>query len=72
MAGHSIVLLLVIHSVIENFYSSATIHFTLEDISEINLSSNSNETFFMLKNILFKISSLSALEAKNNLYETEA
>lgn len=73
MTGHNTVLLLVIHTVIENFYIIATLHFTLEDISEINFSSNSNKIFFMLKYIFFKISSLLALEAaKSNLHETEA
>lgn len=73
MAGHSTVLFLVIHTVIENIYIIATPHFTLEDISKISFSSNSNKIFFMVKNIFFKISSLLALEAaKSNLHETEA
>lgn len=73
MAGHSTVLLLVIHTIFENFYIIATLHFTLEDISEISFSSNSNKIFFMLKNIFFKISSLLALEPiKSNLHEIEA
>lgn len=73
MAGHSTVLLLVTLRVIKDFYLIATLHFTLEDISKINFSSNSNKIFFMLKNIFFKISSLLALEAaRNNPHKTEA
>lgn len=51
-AGHSTVFLLVIHSVIENFYLIATLHFILEDISEINFSSNSNIFFYVKEHIL--------------------
>lgn len=72
MAGHSTVLLLVIDSAFKDFYLIATLHFTLEDSSEINFSSNSNKIIIMLQNIVFKISSLLALEAaKNNLHKTE-
>lgn len=73
MAGHSTVLLLVTDSAFKDFYLIATLHFTVEDSSEINLSSNSNKIITMLKNIVFKISSLLALEAaKNNPHKTEA
>lgn len=73
MAGDSTVLLLVTDSAFKDFYLIATLHFTVEDSSEINLSSNSNKIIIMLKNIVFKISSLLALEAaKNNPHKTEA
>lgn len=73
MAGHSTVLLLVTDSAFKDFYLIATLHFTVEDSSEINLSSNSNKIIIMLKNIVFKISSLLALEAaKINPHKTEA
>lgn len=73
MAGHSTVLLLVTDSAFKDFYLIATLHFTVEDSSEINLSSNSNKIIIMVKNIVFKISSLLALEAaKINPHKTEA